>query len=216
MAISGDVQLASYNGALRRIGSTRLASLTENRKSRRELDSAWENGRAVQKCLQRADWNFALRSAKMDAETGIETEFGWRYAFEIPSDYERLSALGRDEFFRTSLTALEYGVEGDYWLANDEELYARWVSSDPSFGFDSGKWTEGFRDYLECYLAFRVVEVLTGNRQLKADIFSEMRDALKEGKSTDAMEEGTKFRPPGSWVTSRGNRPYRDRVRQLP
>lgn len=216
MAISFDIQLATYNGALRRLGSTELVTLTEERRARRILDGVWENGRAVSKCLSRGDWNFALRSAKMEPETGIETAFGWQFAFEIPSDYERLSALGNDEFFRTSLTADQYAVEGDYWLANDDTLYARWISSDQEFGFDSGKWTVSFRDYLECYMAFRSCEPITSSRSLKGEIAQEMAESLKEGKSNDAMGEGVKFRPQGNWARSRGGRANRDRVNSLP
>lgn len=216
MAISGDVQLATYNGALRRLGSTKLASLTEERKARRIMDDIWENGRSVRKCLARGDWNFALRAVKLDAETGIETEFGWSYAFQIPEDMVRLSALGRDEYFRTSLTGEEYAVEGDYFLTSDDELYVRFVSDDGSFGFDSGKWTPGFRDYLECYHAFHACEPITSSRTLKADLYQEMRDALGEAKTVDAMEEGVKFRPSGSWVRSRSGRNFRERVNRLP
>ena len=44
-------KLSIYNGALRAIGERRLASLTEDRASRRELDDAYDD--VVANCLSR-------------------------------------------------------------------------------------------------------------------------------------------------------------------
>ena len=51
MAITNSDRLDVYNGALRRLGSRRLASLTENREPRRVLDDIWNNGALVNYAL---------------------------------------------------------------------------------------------------------------------------------------------------------------------
>lgn len=211
MAITSDIQLSVYNGALRRLGSRRLASLTENRKPRRVLDDIWNNGEAVRKALTRADWNFALRAIKMEPDTDIETGFGFDYAYTKPEDFIRLSALGGDEYFRHSLIDGQYTDEAGFWLTGIDPLYVRFVSSDGSFGFDSSKWTPGFRDYLECEMAFEACEPITNSRSKLSDISVQKRDALAEAKSNDAMNEGVKMLPSGSWSRARGGR-HRGRI----
>lgn len=204
MAISNTDQLDAYNGALRRLGSRRLASLSEAREPRRVLDDIWNNGALVNYALERGEWNFALRSVQGAYNPAIEPEFGFRRAFDKPSDFRRLAGLSADEYFRIPLTALEYTDEGGYWLSDHDTLYIRYVSSHVSYGHDSSRWTESFRYYLETCLAFEACERITNSDTKLQLIERDQRKYLAQAKSTDAMQEGVKFRPPGSWVMSRG------------
>ena len=98
MAISADIKLDIYNGALLRLASRKLASLTEGRESRRVLDQYWgAQNKIVSYALERGDWNFALRARKLEADTAVEPQWGWTYAYEKPTDFRRLSALSGDE-----------------------------------------------------------------------------------------------------------------------
>ena len=45
-------QLSLYKDAITLVGGRRIASLTEERKSRRVLDDAWDEGRLVEGCLE--------------------------------------------------------------------------------------------------------------------------------------------------------------------
>lgn len=205
MAISSDVKLSIYNDALRILGSRRIASLAEDREPRRVLDDAWGSaGDGVRYVLEMADWNFATRAVEAAYEAGIEPDFGFRRAFLKPDDIIRVTSIAVDEFFRRPLTSLEYGDEAGYWLAEHDTLYIRYVSDDDSWGFDSGKWPMSFRKLLSGYLAYEACERLTNSTQKMAAADRVMQDALKHAKSRDAMDEGVKFAPAGSWVTSRG------------
>lgn len=203
MAVSSDIKLSVYNGALRRLGSRRIASLTEAREPRRVLDDIWNNGQVVYEALEKGDWNFALRAAQLDYLPSIETGFGFPYAFSKPDDFRRLSALSADEYFRTPLTTLEYGEDGGYWLSNLTTLFVRYVSDDTDYGMNSAGWSASFQTYLECKMAFEACERLTGNRGKKADLAEEMRQELRQAKSHDAMADAIKMRPMGSWVRAR-------------
>lgn len=213
MAISNTDKLNIYNGALRRLGSRRLASLTENREPRRVLDDIWNNGQLVDYALERGEWNFAVRSVQGAYNSGVEPEFGFRRAFDKPDDFRRLAALSADEYFRTPLTAEQYTDEGGYWLSDHEMLYIRYVSSHENYGYDSSRWTESFRNYLECVMAYEGCERITNSAEKEGRVEKAMRRYLSEAKSTDAMQEGVKFRPVGAWVSSRGTSSGNERSR---
>lgn len=205
MAISNTDQLGVYNGALRRLGSRKIASLTENREPRRVLDDIWANGGAVKYALERGEWNFALRAVQGAYDAGITTEFGFQHAFAKPDDFRRLAALSANEYFRPPLTNEEYVDEAGYWLADHEVIYIRYVSSGGAYGFDSSRWTEAFTEYLSAYLAHEACERITNSDQKKQLLEREMMKCLSTAKAVDGMQEGVKFLPSGSWSRSRGD-----------
>lgn len=213
MAISNTDQLSIYNGALRRLGSRKISSLTENREPRRVLDDIWANGDAVKCALERGEWNFALRSVLGAYDPGITTEFGFRYAFAKPDDFCRLAALSASEYFKPPLTNDQYVDEAGYWLTDHETIYIRYVSSGGSYGFDSSRWTEAFTDYLSAYMANEACERITNSAQKKAMLEKEMKDCLGVAKAVDGMQEGVKFFPSGSWSSARGGSVRRERSR---
>lgn len=204
MAIADDVKLAIYNGALRRLGSRKLASLSENREPRRVLDDIWGSAsEVVGYALERGEWNFAIRTVQGNYSSAIEPDFGYRRAFEKPSDMRRLASLSYDPYFNIPLSHDEYVDEAGYWFMDYDEIYVRYVSDDGSYGFDSGLWTEGFKKWLECYMAWEGCERITNSTTKRVGLEKDMNKFLRDAKSLDAMNEGTKFRPPGDWIRSR-------------
>lgn len=218
MAISADIKLDIYNDALTHLGSRTLASLAEDREPRRVLDQWWgANDKVVRYALERGDWNFALRAVQQEPDAGIEPAFGWTYAYSKPEDFMRLNSLSASERFETPLTYRGYTDQAGYWWSDVTPLYVLYVSSDGDYGFDSGKWTEGFKEFIALYLAFKSMMRLTSDKGLRDRIAMDWEKALKNAKSVDAMQDGVKFLPSGSWVRSRtgGNR-TRDRSRSIP
>lgn len=203
MAISSDIKLAVFNGALRHLAARKLASLSENRESRRVLDDIWDNSRLVVEALEKADWNFALRSVMLEYDPSIETEFGFQRVFRKPDDFLRLSALSGDEYFTSPLTSRTYADEGLFWLSDHETIYVRYVSDGDTYGLDASRWSAAFRTYLEAALAFEAAPRLTNSRSKIADMDSIMRRVLVDAKSLDAINDGPKFPPRGSWIRSR-------------
>lgn len=211
MAVSSDVKLAIYNGALRRLGSRSLASLTENREPRRVLDDVWGDANNVVKlALERGEWNFAIRSVEGDYSPSVEPGFGFRRAFDKPTDFRRLAALSANEYFKPPLTNDDYMDEGGYWFTDQDVLYIRYVSSDGDYGLNSGLWPEIFKTYLECYLAAEACERITNSTNKVMINERAAKDALRDAKSHDAMNEGVKFMPGGSWSGARGGRVRRE------
>lgn len=207
MAVSQDVKLSIYNGALQRLGSRNLASLTENREPRRVLDSAWGSDDSIVKlALEKGEWNFSIRTVEGIYSSTVEPEFGFTRAYNKPTDMLRLAALSSDEFFRNSLLATDYVDEADFWFTDQPILYVRYISIGDGYGLNSGAWTGAFRDYLECDLAWRTCERLTNATAKRDRIERDRMNALKSAKSLDAMGDGVKFLPSGSWSRSRSGR----------
>ncbi len=193
-------QLSLYNEALRLCGERKLASLSENREPRRILDSVWD-ANAINYCLEQGQWNFAMRTAKIESNPSMQPPFGYQYAFDRPNDLIRISGLCSDEYFNNPL--LEYEEEAGYWFADVDEIYIRYVSNDASYGNDYSLYPETYMRYVATYLAVEIVDRLTQNASLYDKLYGLMKRRLTDARSKDAMADPTKFLPTGSWVRSR-------------
>jgi hypothetical protein len=201
-------KLSLYNGALREIGARKLSSLTENRESRRVLDSIWDAD-ALETCLAAGQWNFAMRGIQIDYSPSVEPDFGYRRAFDKPADLVRVCAVCEDEYFKVPL--LHYQDEAGYWFADLDTLYIRYVSDDSSYGADYAKWPANFTRYVESWLAARICLSLTQNQSKRDSLERDAEVWLVKAKSTDAMDEATATLPPGSWSRARLGRNNRER-----
>ena len=157
----------------------------------------------VKLALERGEWNFAIRAVAGIFSESVTPTFGFSRAYDKPIDMARLAALCPDEYFRVPLTNDQYVDEAGYWFADCGTLYIRYVSNDTSYGLNSTRWTEAFRDYLECDLAWGACERITNSGDKRDRMARDRMAALKVAKSHDAMQEGVKFPPRGSWVKSR-------------
>jgi hypothetical protein len=193
-------KLSLYNDALTLCGERMLASLTENRESRRLLDQAWASG-AVDFCLETGQWNFAVNSIKLEYSPSVEPPFGYRYAFDKPVDYIRTMAVCCDEYFQEPL--LRYIDEAQYWFSDYDTIYVRYVSNLDEYGMNMGKWSPTFSEMVSSYLAKKVVTKLTQDVAKWKMVDDDFKARRLEAKSNDAMMEPTKFMPRGSWVRAR-------------
>jgi hypothetical protein len=194
-------KLGVYNGALLHLGSEPMVALTEDGPKRRKLDAAWDS--VVKWCLEQAIWNHALRSAKVDASPSLATSFGYSFVFEKPNDWIRTGAISTDEYGRVPL--LEYEDRTDFWLADVDPLYVWWVSNDPDYGLDLGRWPETFTTFVEYALAHKACKAITGSSEGRDALKKEMIRAKRDAANKDAMNNpATKFPPTGRLVASRG------------
>lgn len=204
MAVSDALKLKIYNGALRLLGERKVSSVDENREPRYVLDDIWDEEGFVHEALEEHGWNFATRASAITYDPSIETEFGWKYVFEKPSDIQRLTSMCSDPYFRVPLTNLEFADEGDFWLSDLSTLYVKYVSNGDEYGLDPAKWTRKFQTYLETRMAYEAAERITNSRTKVMDLYRLQEAVAKEAKSFDAMAEGPKMSPLGGWVRSRG------------
>lgn len=193
-------KLSVYNGSLRELGDTRIATLTEACTPRYILDDVYDS--SVKACLEAGQWKFAMRSQELSASTTVDPAFGFGYAFEKPSDWVRTSSLSSDERF--SMPLLDYADENGFFYADFNTLYIRMVSDDPAFGMDLSLWPESFARFVEVYIARRICLSISNSATTTELLDRALRKVKMEALSKDAMNEGTKFPRPGSWVLSRG------------
>lgn len=201
-------KLEVYNEALLICGERSLSSLTEVRESRYLLDHVYDND-GVQNCLESAQWKFAMRTIRLDYETTIEPEFGYRRAFTKPTDWCLTSAICEDEYFNSPL--LYYVDEAGYWYCDLDEIYIRYVSNDSTYGMDLASWPSKFADFVAAHFASKIILKLTTDKERVDQVRKYREKMILEAKNHDAMADPTKFPPPGSWVNARSGRSFRNR-----
>jgi hypothetical protein len=193
-------RLGLYNRALRQLGERTLANLGENIEPRRALDAAWDDG-FLRYCLEQGQWNFAIRSVELTFSPDITPAFGYRYAFDVPEDWVRTVGLASDEYFTAPL--LQIAMEGEYWFADLDTIYLRYVSDDAAFGGDLSLWPETFTQFAAAHLAEEVVGALTASEAKGERIKRDVRRLLTDARSKDALNESAVFLPVGGWTRAR-------------
>ena len=191
-------KLGLYNGALLTLGQERLANLAEASTARRALDDAYDQ--TLDFCLEQGFWNFAMRAIQADSSASVTPTFGYTFAFTKPDDFVRLHTMSAEPTMREPL--LDFVDEPNFWFANVDPLYAKYVSDSANYGGDLSLWPETFTDYVEKRLAVRTCKRITGSDpsdELKKD----EKRALASARSKDAMNEPPGFPPRGSWANSR-------------
>ena len=199
-------QLTLYNGCLRNIKSRSLSALTDDDEARYKLDEVYADTKNL--CLSMGNWNFAGRTAAIEAATDVEPEFGYSYAVEKPSDWVRTVQVSGNGDFYPMAQAGEYVDEGDYWNCNVDPLYVRYVSNHASYGGDLSKWSIAFVRYVEWELAELIAPHLTAMSSGELDRIEEKKvKALRLARSLDANNQAPDRKPIGRLVLARtGNR----------
>ena len=199
-------KLELYNGALNALGERRLTSVSENALSRRVLDEHYD--RVLEECLEAADWNFAIETVKLAADTGVEPEFGATEVFRKPTDWVRTVRASADEYFTDPLDPFEDRAEA-YFSSDVTPIYVEYVSNDTGLGLDVSKYPRSYQRYVELELATRICTRIGKVSYEKMEKMSEA--ARKKAKNRDAMNDvQPKHAPAGNWNRSRyarsGNR----------
>jgi hypothetical protein len=194
-------KLKLYNKALRHIGATRLADLTENRADRRELDAVYDD--ALEEFLNKGIWYYAIRTVLAEPDTGITVGFGPAYAYPEPEDYVRLHAFCTDEDLTTE--DLERRHEAKIFYCNNSQIYLSYVSNGDDYGGNLGSMPELAAEALGCDLALKTSMTIKGDRGDRNDLAVYAERALNKAKVREAVDERPKFRPQGRLVTARGN-----------
>src|SRR3990167_4602971 len=142
-------KLLLYNEALVHLGQRRLLSLNDRLDARRALDDVWDS--TIAYCLEQGFWNFAIRSALIDASTSVTPSFGYTYAAAKPSDWIRtfeVSVTGR-----LDQPLLQFNDESGYWYCDYDPIYVRYISNDTAYGFDLSQWPKSYTNYVAHRLA---------------------------------------------------------------
>lgn len=195
-------QLSLYNGALRKMGERKLASLAENRSPRRVLDDIWNDGPgAIQAMLEKGLWHFAMRVQELTYSPSVTPAFGLTYAFNKTTDWVRTAAVCVDSRFNIPLT--QYEDQAGFLFADLQNLYVKFVSNDASYGLNWSLWPAAFIDYFEDYLAWKGALRITQSKEIEAKMEKQMDKSGVLARNLNAMDEPAKFMPEGGWAASR-------------
>lgn len=187
-------RLGIWNGALLLLGETRLATETEAREARYTIEDQYET--VVKWMLERAYWNFALTREEFDSAGTAVT--GFQYKFEKPPEWVKTFIVS-DNLESSHPVPIRYADEGGFWHADINPIQVIYVSLD--LGTDETLWPASFQYAAEAELAFRLAPKLAASRAEEMKKLS--KDALRDAKSQDALDEGVKTAPPGRWIRAR-------------
>lgn len=196
-------KLSLYNKALLYCSEAPLAGLEDDTTARRVLDAVWDDG-ALRKILEEGFWNNAIRTLELAAEPGIEPPFGRRFAFVQPDDFVRVVALCQDEFLRAPL--LDYVDEAGHWYADIDRIFVSFVSDDAAYGGDLSRWPPSLAEagarWLASVAAHGFNKAEAQIQRMEAAAFR----AFSIARNRDAMNQPTRFAPPGAWLRARAGR----------
>lgn len=165
----------------------------------RALDEVYDD--VLVYCLEAGQWNHAIRTIEIYADTDVEPAFGYQYAFSKPDDWVRTVALSADETFSDPL--LRYTDETDFWHADVEPLYIRFVSKDTELGLDLSRWPRTYASAVEARLALEIAPRLVTSDSTYAMVDKIWKQRIVDARSKDALNEAAVFPPVGTWVRSR-------------
>lgn len=191
-------KIGQYRRALLNLGQERIASLSEASSARYALDDAYDEDTKL--CLESGFWNFAMRVVQVDSSASVTPAFGYTYAFTKPTDFIRLLSMSNEETMTAPL--MDFVDEPNYWFANTDPLYSKYVSDDTAYGLDLSIWPESFARYHSFQLAVSACKRITGSDPSDG-LEKKLKSALANARSKDAMNEPPKYPPTGTWVRSR-------------
>lgn len=195
-------KLSLFNEALGHLCERRIATLSENREPKRALDDYW--ARVVGHCLGRHFWKTAKRAVSIDASLVVTPQFGWQFAFLIPPDWIRTYQVSSDETFTPPLW--DYAEEAGYLYANFSPIFLSYISNDPTYGMNLGRWSDFFADYVALRLATQACKRITGSSKLlegRDGLNALEKQARLRAASVDAMNDPPGQMPTGTWARSR-------------
>jgi hypothetical protein len=184
------------NVALRLIGASRIASLTDGSKNANVAADIYESTR--DELLAGHPWNFATKRVELAREVTIPA-FEFSYQYTLPADWIRTITPHDND---AGVGTLIYKEEDGKIKTSAERVFLRYVYRLT----DANAMTADFRRAWSSALArdFALPIAQSGTLQ---DRFEKIaKNNLFKAKSTDAQAGTPDKRPRGSWVTSRGGR----------
>lgn len=190
------------NEALGLIGMNPITSIDDTDVKSVRCKQFYETTRDAM--LRRIPWNFAMGRVEL-VQSSTAPAFGYTYQYALPSDCIRLLivATSATDIDSPSITIsqVEYRVEGQFVLTDEEELYAKYTKRVIAPGlFDSM-----FVECLAAALAGKLAGPFTQSASLSSEMTKLTEYRLREARLVNARESGTSsVLDTDSWITARG------------
>ena len=185
------------NVALRRIGASRIVSLTDGSTSANVANDIYEEVR--DDLLRSHPWNFATKRVKL-AQSTTAPIFEFDHAYPLPSDWLRTISVHDNDaghgtiLYRSELIGTQHAI-----IASSDNVWLRYISrvTDPNM------MAPDFRKAFEYALARDMAIALTSSNNLHESMATLAERALNKARSNDALGSFPELRPRGSWANSR-------------
>lgn len=197
--------LKVYNRALGMLLLPHIVSVDDDSQARSALDNALNTG-AVEKVLTDMNWDFAYRTQKLTYNPSYTPTWGFQYAFDIPSDFERIDQISGSEYFTSPLP---YYREGNVIFTDVQEFYLRYTSS--LYLYDPNQWPEYFDGVVAGEMAIRCGALKGADLMWARDEYTRLKS---KAYAIDVQTNPPQKITQGSWTRARGS--YRSRYRGRP
>ena len=206
-------KLEMFNRCLVKLGQRPLSALTDSRPEQRAIDRVYDS--TVQRLLEGGLWKFAARSDELQQSDTATSQFGYNFVYELPADYVRIIRISDNNRFRPTL--IDFLVESGFIFCDCSPLYFQYVSNDPAYGYDPGKWPASFSDALVDELAFRVAPALSGAGIQKIEqLEKEAKRSFYIAKGRDCVNQPESWMPVGRLVRARSGWQRINNMRRTP
>ena len=185
-----------YNKALQVLRLPQLTSNTDESQRKVALDYAMDN-KAVETVFELISWGFLYKRVKLAASVTEIPTFGFQFAFDVPADFIRIDNISANEYFRDPLP---YTREGDFFYADVDELYLRYLSDDQVT--TPATWPVYVHNLVAAELARNCAGLPDADRDNADRIYEEYKN---EAYSTDAQRNPPQVIGSGSWTRARGS-----------
>lgn len=166
------------NLALTKIGSSRIASLTEDSEQARKSNAVYDLIR--NEVMSAHPWNFAITRTSL-AALDETPSFDYDYQFLLPSDCLRVLSTDEEED--------KWEVANGKILYDDDSIKIKYIKKIT----DTTKYSPGFVEALSARLAAELAYPIADSSTLSQEMFKLYLDKLKIAKSQDAQEHGEQF-----------------------
>lgn len=177
-------QTAIANMALAELGAQRIVSFTDGSKNQGLVVSVYDFAKEHALCAH--PWNFAIKRKASQAALSTPPEWGWDFAFAVPSDCLRILILGKDGVETDEPWQHESAQDGSQIIVTNLEApvdikYIYNVTNTQTF---SPMFVIAFVKTLKWLLA----RPLTGKAEIQVQCANELREFFSKGMSTDGQE----------------------------
>jgi hypothetical protein len=181
-------ETAIANSALSKLGADRIISLDDDSREARLLKEQFDKVR--DDLLRSHPWNFATKRVTLAAlPTAPVSDF--TYAYQVPTDCMRVLEIdSKDD---------EWQREGQTIVTDSGSVSIRYVAKIT----DPGSFDPNFSEVLAMKLAVDICYALTQNATFREQLMGEYMQKLREARSFDAQEGGTRQVYANAWLNSR-------------
>lgn len=178
------------NRALDMIGAANITSPTQNSKSARALNRAWDP--VLDFLLSKHDWGFAIKRDEL-AQSATDPDYEYDRQYTLPNDFIRL--------LEVHPKYLKHRLEGQFIVANTDTLRIKYVAKIT----DPNEFSADFAELLAKGLAAEICFKITQSRTLTVDKKAEFKEAMRWAMSDASKSSGTPLPSADDvWMSHRG------------